>query len=234
MNSTVQRIVDLEWNMLLQSARMEGASNIEGDKKIFTEMRSAQFSAWSDKAAESYLTDLNIAAAGNRNLIIEKNIRAMRIYDPGQYEEIKEILEPITEKKDSIVTEISDILIAQMEQCYKKYPNVSTGQQLRSSEDSDEMMSVETHQKAEFMTYSEATLELILAHIQELEAKGESLAENILGNSIKVYGFESLAAADKAIEEKKNEVYVTPDFSGCCGTEGCPEDGCSGGSCTMR
>ena len=234
MISTVQRIVDLDWNMLLQSARMEGAADVEGDKKIFSDMRSAQFSAWSDKSAESYLTDLNIAAAGNRNLIIEKNIRAMRIYDPGQYEEIKDILEPISEKKDALVTEISDILIAQMEQCYKKYPNVSTGQQLRSSEDTDEMMSVETHQKAEFMTYSEETLELLLADIKELEGRGESLAENILDNSIRIYGFESLAAADKAIEEKKNEVYVTPDFSGCCGTDGCPEDGCSGGSCTIR
>jgi len=234
MNTTVERIVDLEWNMLLQSAQMEGATNIDGDKKIFSDMRSAQFSAWSDKAAESYLTDLNIAATGNRNLIVEKNIRAMKIYAPEQYEKIKEMLEPVPEKKEALVSEISDLLIAQMEECYKKYPNISTGQQLRSAEDTDEMMSVETHQKAEFMTYSEATLEALKAHIKALEAEGESLTENILGNSIKLYGFESLAAADKAIEDKKNEVYVTPNFNGCCGDGGCSGGSCSEGGCAIR
>lgn len=234
MDTTVERIVDLEWNMLLQSAQMEGAGNIDGDKKIFSEMRSAQFSAWSEKAAESYLTDLNIAAAGNRNLIIEKNMRAMKFLAPEQYEEIKEMLEPLSEQKEALVTEISDILIGQMEQCYKKYPNVSTGQQLRSTEDTDEMMSVETHQKAEFMTYSETTLAALSEQIKELEVRGENLAENILSNSIRLYGFDSLAAADKAIEQKKNEVFVTPNLGGCCGAGGCPDDGCSEGGCAMR
>jgi len=229
--TTVDEIVDLEWSMLLQSAQMEGASNIDGDKKIFSDMRSAQFSAWSERASESYLADLNTAAEGSRNLIIEKNIRAIQIYAPAQYEEIKDILEPVSEKKESLVAEMSDLLVTQTEECYKKYPNISTGRQLRSSEDTDDMMSVETHQKAEFMTYSEATLEALMAHIKDLAKKGESLAENILANSIRLYGFKSLAAADKAIEDKKKEACATPGFSGCCeggcGTGCCPEGGCA-------
>jgi len=233
MNLTVQRIVELEWNMLLQSAELQGLS-VEGDRGIFSDMRSAQFSAWSEKAAESYLADLNVAAADNRNLILEKNIRALKFLSPEYYEEIKHLLEPVSERKEALVTEISDMLIEQMEECYKKYPHVSTGQRLRSSEDTEEIMSVETHQKAEFMTYSETTLEALLEHINELKAKGESLAENILDNTIRIYGFENLAAADKAIAERQNAIlFEAPECEGGC--EGCfPDEGCPGGGCGIR
>jgi len=232
MSLTVERIVDLEWSMLVQSAQLQGAS-VEGDKAIFSDMRSAQFSAWSEKAAESYLTDLNIAAADNRNLIIEKNIRALKYLAPEYYAEVENYLEPVSERKEALAIEISDMLIAEMEECYKKYPNVSTGQKLRSSEDTAEIMSFETHQKAEFLTYSEATLEALLEHVKELRAKGESLAEKILENTIRVYGFENLAAADRIIEEKKNEVFAEPDFSGRCSGGCCSDEDCGGG-CDLR
>ncbi len=220
--TAVETIVEIEWNMLLLSA--DGSSDITGDKEIFCGMRRSQYNEWSDSALESYLADLKKAELESRNLIIEKNIRMMKLYAPEQYEQVKANLEPISERKEVLVSEVSDLLIAQMAQCHEKYPYVTRGQQLRSFEDTKDSFSVETYQKGELMTYSEETLEKLKAHILDLAAKNENLAENILAGSIGLYGYSTLAEADKAIAESLSEVYLAPRFEG----------GCAGGSCSIN
>ena len=219
--NTVEKIVEAEWKMLLQSAG-EGV-DVSGDEPVFKAMRRAQYAEWSEDAAESYLADLEKAQREGRNLIIEKNIRMMQIYAPEQYEQIKSALEPISEKKAALVLEISDIMTAQMEKCHEKYPFMTKRQLIHSSDDTPEAFSAETYQKGELATCSEATLEKLKAHLSALEAKNESLTENILSRSMELYGYKSLAEAEKAVEEQEKEVYVVPKF----------ECGCSGGSCSI-
>ncbi len=219
--TTVESIVEIEWNMLLQSSG--DSTEITGDKEIFCSMRRSQYNEWSDLAAESYLADLKKAEIESRNLIIEKNIRMMKIYAPMQYEQVKSSLEPVSERKEALVSEVSDLLIAQMAECHVKYPYVTRGQLLRSTEDTETSFSVETYQKGELMTYSEETLEKLKSHILDLAGRNENLTENILAGSIGMYGYKSLAEADKAIAESLSEVYVVPRFEG----------GCAGGSCSI-
>jgi hypothetical protein len=197
---SVEQIVFLEWNMFQLVNEGTGArADCQDDYETFAGMRRGQYAAWSETAREAYLTDLIVAAQAGRNLIAEKYIHMMRPTSPARYAELaKDIVLP-NARAQALAGEICAKLLEQTVKLREAYPYVSgSGRPLRTSEDYSGVTSIETYQLGELYTYSEATLTALREHIAALEAQGVSLAEEILLNSVKFYGYKTLEEAEAA------------------------------------
>jgi hypothetical protein len=196
----VEQIVFLEWNMFQLVNEGTGArADCQDDYETFSGMRRGQFDAWSAAANESYLTDLISAVQAGRNLIAEKYIYMMKPTSPKRYEELAKNLQLPSKRAEDLANEVCDKMLEQTIKLRKEYPYVSgSGRPLRSAEDYSGVVSIQTYQLGELYTYSLSTLTALREHIEALEAKGVSLAEEILLNSVKFYGYKSLEEAEAA------------------------------------
>lgn len=155
------QIVSAEWEMFQTTHNKGGRANCQEDWITFCNMRGAQFAAWSDEAAESYLSDLRTAMVQGRNLVAEKYLNMMKNTHPEEYEAQKHFLPALNETKLALAQEICDEMIAQAVPLRECYPHVgNTGRPLFSSEDKYGT-SVQTYQLGELLTYSVRTLQLL-------------------------------------------------------------------------
>ena len=218
----ISEIVALEWEMF-QAVNAGGPrASCQNDPVTFDGMRRGQFLSWSQAALESYRQDLLAARAAGRNLLKEKYIRMMEHTDPEGYAKLSATIPVPSEAQRALAAEINGKLIDQTQVLFAKYPHVAgAGRPLHSSEDSQWATSVETYQLGELLTYSQATLEALKAHLLALEGEGVSLAERILENSVKHYGYQSLEQAEqRTAQHAKDPFYgvtVESGGCGCCG-----------------
>lgn len=197
----LEQIIDTEWEMFQATNNKGGRASCQDDRETFDRMRLAQFAAWSDEAAKSYLGDLQAALAQGKNLVAEKYLHMMQHTHPAEYEAQKQFLPAIPAEKQALAQEICDEIVAQTVRLREAYPHVGmTGRPLYSSED-QYGTSVQTYQMGELLTYSENTLRLLRQHLFDLKAKGKSLAEEITSRSICSYGFSSLAEAESFLAD---------------------------------
>lgn len=195
----IDAIIDKEWPMF-HSVNGDTRTDCQDDRPMFEAMRRAQFSAWSDAAAESYLRDLEEAAASGRNLAREKYIRMMKSTDPEGYKAFCGELPALTAEQGKLIEAIWAHLLAQTERLREHYPAVALGgRPLHAEEEVDGWASIETYQCGELATYSEKTLAALLAHIEALEAGGEDLARLIQERSVVALGYRSLEDAERQI-----------------------------------
>lgn len=195
----IDAIIETEWPMF-HNVNGEDRVDCQDDRPVFEGMRRAQFSAWSEAAAESYLRDLKAAEAAGRNLAREKYIRMMKTTDPKGYEAFKSELPALSPAQEALIAEIWKHLLAQTERMREKYPAVALGgRPLRAGEETDDFASIETYQTGELATYSENTLRALLAQIEALEAQGVDLAFEIQKNSVSAMGYGSMEEAEKAM-----------------------------------
>ncbi|MDR3209058.1 MAG: DUF4125 family protein, partial [Oscillospiraceae bacterium] len=132
-------------------------------------------------------------------LVAEKYIRMMRTTEPARYARLAANIPQPGERAETLARAINARLLAQTETLRARYPYVSgAGRPLRAAEDFAGVTSIETYQLGELLTYSERTLAALLAHVEDLEARGASLAEEILKNTVRFYGYESLERAETA------------------------------------
>lgn len=200
---TIDRIIDLEWNMFHSVNEGSELAWCQNDRKTFDGMRRGQVEAWDDQTAGSYLKDLEEATAAGRNLAEEKYIFMMRSTAPVEFLQLMDRVPGIDCETETLAEEITDRMIAQTVEMRKKYPYISSaGRPLRSTEDTPALTSVETYQLSELLTYSKRTLRALLAHLIDLERNGISLAERIQEYSLRTYGFKSLAEADAYVRGK--------------------------------
>ena len=197
-------IIDIEWDMFTSVNKGEARAGCQEDRKTFSGMRSAQFDVWSGDALEFYLCDLQKARQDGRNLIEEKYIHMMKNTEPSHY---NELLPRVTLPSDaalSLAHEISDALVEQTRVLFKDYPYVSSlGRPLYSTQD-DSCISVETYQFCELLTYSEKTLPALKECIRALENEGISYARQVLENTVRFYGYDSLDSAEAASRRKRS------------------------------
>ena len=84
-----------------------------------------------------------------------------------------------------------------MEDFAKLYPKLSGNMRtIRTSSDTSFNTSYETYLRGELCTYSEKTMVLYASFIIGLLKAGRNLAIEIMGNTAKLYGFESLKEAE--------------------------------------
>ena len=194
----IKQIVDKEWPMF-HNVNGEERVDCQEDPATFNNMRTAQFKVWDEASLESYSKDLDDAAAAGRSLVKEKYIWMMEHTDPKGFEAFKDLLPTPSEKTDKLVAEIWAIMLAQTEELRKSYPLLALGGRPLHASEEKEWASIETYQTSELRTYSEATLEKLLAHIKAMQAAGEDFVYKIQENSVTCLGYKDMREAEIAM-----------------------------------
>lgn len=202
----IDYIISLEWDMFQAVNEGGPRASCQEDRTTFEGMRRGQLEAWSDVLLKSYMDDLLNAILDNRNLITEKYIHMMKNASPEQY---KELIQLIPMPDDDIVwlaQDISNRMVTQTVVLFNKYPRVTgSGRPLYAYSDGAGVVSIETYQFGELLTYSERTLSLLKNHFLSLESEGRSLAGIILENTVKHYGYKTLMEAENAMSSRFSE-----------------------------
>lgn len=195
----IDTIVEIEWNMF-HTVNGEKRAFCQDDRRTFEIMRRGQYAAWSEEAVACFCGDITAAEQAGRNLSREKYIRMMKHSDPAGYAAFAQELPALTPRQEELAEALLEKLLAQTERMRERYPLIALGgRPLRACEEHDGWTSVETYQLGESLTYSEATLEALLKHLEALEAQGIDLAFEIQKNTVLGLGFPSMDAAEQAM-----------------------------------
>lgn len=201
-NETEQLIFDIarmEWDLFQNVQNTGGRASCQDDPDTFFKMRMSQWMVYSKEILESYFADMQEAMGEGRNLIFEKYGYMMETTYPEEYEELKAHLPRISEQKAAWIEELAKIHVKWDEEVLQKYPHVrGNGRVLKAEEDSIiNGSSSESYLKGEYKTYSEKTLSLIRQAVLDAVKKGENLAEQIMENEVKFFGYASLQDAEE-------------------------------------
>ena len=200
MEKIIEEIIALEWEMFQLVNEGGPRADCQDEYDTFYDMRFGQFSEWSESARIAYLEDVHSAKSAGRNLIEEKYIWMMIEGAPESFVQLSPRVILPTEKAKELADAICDKLMEQTAWLHESYPSVAgSGRPLYASDGNAGLVSVETYQYSELLTYSEVTLSALHEHIMQLAAQNIMLAELILTNSVRHYGYRTLAAAEAAI-----------------------------------
>jgi len=200
MENIVNEIIALEWEMFQLVNEGGPRAGCQDEYDTFYDMRFGQFSEWSDSAQSAYLEDVRAAKSAGRNLIEEKYIWMMIESTPEAFIELSSRVTLPTEQAKDFADAVCERLMEQTARLHEQYPSVAgSGRPLYASEGNAGVVSVETYQYSELLTYSQATLSALYEHIMQLSEQNIMLAERILTNSVKHYGYQTLEAAETAI-----------------------------------
>ena len=196
----IDRIIKLEWEAFDKVDNEGGRAFCQDDWTTFEIMRKSQYLEWNEPMLESFIADFTAANARGWNLITEKYGRMEKSTSPEEYKKIEDKLPSHTEEQDAIIEQIVAIQVSMMEDVVAKYPKLAdNARTLRTADDKPWDTSYETYLRGELGTYSEATLSLYGMFIAELAKKGENLAYNIISNTAKLYGYDSIDAAEASL-----------------------------------
>ena len=122
----------------------------------------------------------------------------MKSTNPEKYLSLEKDLPVITQKRNAIQEEIIRIQVAWMEEFAEKYPKMAgNARSIRTIEDSAFNTSYEPYLRGEMSTYSENTFVLYSGFIVSLLKQNRNLAMEIMENTAKLYGYDSLDAAER-------------------------------------
>ncbi len=198
----VSAILPIEWQMFSRvNEGLAPQARCQKMPKTFAIMRAAQALSWTPEVMESYLADLQEAAAEGRNLMTEKYARMMRLQGRISNDESAAIAPPLPEVQ-TIIGRIVEISIQWRAATAKKYPKlVSRGRVLSANEEREDNVSFETYLQGELETYSSRTLVLYLEMVERAQSEGVNLEEECLRNSVLPYGYHSLEEAERNLQE---------------------------------
>ena len=193
----IDKVIAEEWSQFDKVENEGGRADCQDDYETFSIMRKAQYMTWSKEMLESFYDDLVTARENGWNLIMEKYARMMQSTNPLGYARLEKDLPVINEDRIRIQEEIIKIQVGWMEDFAKLYPKLSGNMRtIRTSSDTSFNTSYETYLRGELCTYSEKTMLLYASFIIGLLKAGRNLAMEIMGNTAKLYGFDSLKEAE--------------------------------------
>lgn len=196
----VEKIVELEWKQFDKVKNEGGRASCQDDFQTFSIMRKSQYLTWPDELLESFCNDLLSAENKGWNLIMEKYARMMESTTPEKYEELKKDLPVLDEERIAIQEEIINIQVGWMEEFAAKYPKMAgNARSIHTFEDTPFNTSYETYLRGELGTYSENTFILYGRFITGLLKERRNLAYEIMENTAKLYGYESVEEAEARI-----------------------------------
>lgn len=194
-----EEITKLEWQQFQLTQNEGGRANCQEDWQTFRIMRMSQFLTWPLDLQEFYKKDLERADSNGRNLITEKYARMMESTAPEIFERtIKPYIKPILEPRKSEQEKIILTQVKWADDFRDRYPHLGLAMRvLKTSEDTEENTSFETYLRGELSTYSAETFAKYKSFIEDLTAKNINLTQMIITNTVRMYGYDSLEAADK-------------------------------------
>lgn len=198
----VEKIVALEWKQFDRVKNEGGRADCQDDFQTFSIMRKSQYLAWTEDLLHSFYQDLVDAEQKGWNLIMEKYARMMRTTNPEKYLLLEKDLPVIAEERNAIQEEIIKIQVAWMEEFAEQFPKMAgNARSIRTNEDTAFNTSYETYLRGEISTYSESTFVLYSRFIVSLLKQNRNLAKEIMENTAKLYGYDSLKAAERRMRE---------------------------------
>lgn len=191
-------IAKLEFEAFDKVQNEGGRASCQNDWPTFSIMRQSQYLTWNKTMLTQYLYDFHREYGRGHNLITEKYGRMMESTAPERYREIKSHFPELSEEKRAIIEQICGMQVGWMEEFAKAYPALAdNARSIHTYEDNPFDTSYETYLRGELGTYSDKMLELYGRYIVEYARSGKNLAEDIMGNSVKMYGYGSIEEAEK-------------------------------------
>ena len=150
--------------------------------------------------AGHFIPQTNQVFQATENLIFEKYARMMENVYQEEYERLLPWIPQVSDKKKEMVEEMVQMHLEWDRWMLENYPNIrKNGRVMTTDQDSQlEGSSSESYLRAEALTYSEHTVELLYAFCKDAWEKGENLLKQIIENETRFYGYESLEAAEAA------------------------------------
>ncbi|MBP5624462.1 MAG: DUF4125 family protein, partial [Lachnospiraceae bacterium] len=190
-------VTKLEFEAFDKVQNEGGRASCQDDYHTFSIMRKSQYLTWDKDMLMQYLYDFDREFKLGHNLITEKYGRMMESTAPERYAEIKDSFPFVNDEKKAIIEAIIAMQVKRREDFARKYPKLSNRARLiHTSEDTPYETSFETYLRGEMMTYSDKMLELYARYVIAHENNDESITEETMLNSVKLYGYDSLDEAE--------------------------------------
>ena len=189
MQKMIDHIVEIEWTMFHNTKNIGGPASCQNDRSQFEIMRKAQFLAWNEELLRSYEQDLLLAVANGQNLVTYKYAYMMETTAPLELQAFRSQLPAISDEKLALIDELSRIMIQWAEDFANRYPLLAgLGRPIHTYEDHPGSVSMETYSRGEWMTYSEATLHLLVEHYRNLSSNGRNIQEETVSVELSLSG----------------------------------------------
>lgn len=190
-------VTKLEFEAFDKVQNEGGRASCQDDYHTFSIMRKSQYLTWDKDMLMQYLYDFDREFKLGHNLITEKYGRMMESTAPERYAEIKDSFPFVNDEKKAIIEAIIAMQVKRREDFARKYPKLSNRARLiHTYEDTPYETSFETYLRGEMMTYSDKMLELYARYVIAHENNDESITEETMLNSVKLYGYDSLDEAE--------------------------------------
>ena len=196
----VEEVIRREWDQFQRTENEGGRASCQGNWPMFHQMRASQFMTWSEDLLRSYLDDLDEANRVGRNLVTEKYARMMASTAPDEYlERIEPFIPRLSDERVARQERVIAVQVAWARDFRGRYPRLGAAMRvLTTAEDTPEDTSFETYLRGELGTYSDRTMALYEAMVEDLQAAGRNLTEQTVANTVRLGGFADLEEAESA------------------------------------
>lgn len=194
----VEEIAGLEFEAFDKVQNEGGRASCQDDWSTFSIMRKSQYLTWNRVMLMQYLYDFYREYHRGHNLIEEKYGRMMESTAPEEYEKIRDHFPELSQEKKDIIEQIVGLQVAWMEDFAVRFPGLAgNARTIHTAEDTAYDTSYETYLRGELGTYSDKMLELYGRYIVEHARAGKNLADEIMGISVRLYGYAGLEDAER-------------------------------------
>lgn len=196
----VEEVIRREWDQFQRTENEGGRASCQGNWPMFHQMRASQFMTWPEDLLRSYLDDLDEANRVGRNLVTEKYARMMASTAPDEYRErIEPFIPRLSDERVARQERVIAVQVAWARDFRGRYPKLGAAMRvLTTAEDTPEDTSFETYLRGELGTYSDRTMGLYEAMVEDLQAAGRNLTEQTVANTVRLGGFADLEEAESA------------------------------------
>lgn len=196
----VEEVIRREWDQFQRTENEGGRASCQGNWPMFHQMRASQFMTWPEDLLRSYLDDLDEANRVGRNLVTEKYARMMASTAPDEYRErIEPFIPRLSDERVARQERVIAVQVAWARDFRGRYPKLGAAMRvLTTAEDTPEDTSFETYLRGELGTYSDRTMALYEAMVEDLQATGRNLTEQTVANTVRLGGFADLEEAESA------------------------------------
>ena len=196
----VEEVIRREWDQFQRTENEGGRASCQGNWPMFHQMRASQFMTWPEDLLRSYLDDLDEANRVGRNLVTEKYARMMASTAPDEYRErIEPFIPRLSDERVARQERVIAVQVAWARDFRGRYPKLGAAMRvLTTAEDTLEDTSFETYLRGELGTYSDRTMALYEAMVEDLQAAGRNLTEQTVANTVRLGGFADLEEAESA------------------------------------